>query len=61
MSDTWTAPDGTLWPVTGFWCPKCHAPIAAAAVLALGAHPWCIYNEREEQRDEQAHLARVAS
>lgn len=41
MKKAWTAPDGTLWPITGWWCPTCAHPMAKAATTALGAHPNC--------------------
>lgn len=41
MPDTWTAPDGSVWPVTGYWCPVCHMPMRQAAATSLGMHPCC--------------------
>ncbi|KAB1662925.1 hypothetical protein [Pseudoclavibacter sp. CFCC 13611] len=42
MLRTWTAPDGSVWPLTGYWCPQCSMPMAEAAATSLGVHPCCM-------------------
>lgn len=36
---TWTAPDGTPYPVTGYWCGACGLPRVPIAGMTF--HPTC--------------------